>query len=277
MALVPFETLFDTDAGQTLPMPPELAMLYGKLQFPLHPDRPYVISNFVETLDGITSLNLPEHSGGVDISGNNEQDRVLMGILRAAADAVIVGAGTLRAVPRHLWTAEHIFPALATAYGAFRSLLGKAGPPLTVIVSGSGIIDASLPVFNSGRTSALIVTNREGLEQTHKHPLPPAVHVEAVPHDGKIRAREVIDAVNRVGRADTVLVEGGSHLLGDFVAEDLLDELFLTLAPQIAGQPEGKPRLGLIEGKEFAPGHPLWTRLVSVKRGESHLFLRYAF
>ena len=66
-------------------------------------------------------------------------------------------------------------------------------------------------------------------------------------------------------------------MLGDFLAEELLDELFLTLAPQIAGRGASKPRPGLVEGHRFAPEHPLWGQLLSVKRRESHLFLRYAF
>ena len=135
ITLAPLETLFDTDSGNTLTMPPELAMIYGKLQFPPHAGRTYVIGNFVETLDGVVSLNIPGHSGGSEISGNSQQDRMVMGLLRSAADAVIVGAGTLRSVPNHLWTGEHIFPPLADTYRDLRKLLGKAGLPLNV---GSG-------------------------------------------------------------------------------------------------------------------------------------------
>ncbi|WP_201360899.1 hypothetical protein [Dictyobacter formicarum] len=61
------------------------------------------------------------------------------------------------------------------------------------------------------------------------------------------------------------------------MTEQLLDELFLTLAPQIAGRDSATARPGLVEGHLFAPEHPLWGTLVSVKRGGSHLFLRYAF
>ena len=65
--------------------------------------------------------------------------------------------------------------------------------------------------------------------------------------------------------------------MGDFFAEQCLDELFLTLAPQIAGRDVHSERPGLVMGKRFAPEHPLWGTLMSVKRGASHLFLRYAF
>lgn len=65
--------------------------------------------------------------------------------------------------------------------------------------------------------------------------------------------------------------------VGDFLVDSVVDELFLTLAPQIAGRKKGSERPGLVTGKLFAPEHPLWGTLVSVKRGGSHLFLRYAF
>jgi hypothetical protein len=70
---------------------------------------------------------------------------------------------------------------------------------------------------------------------------------------------------------------GGPHLLGDFFAESCVDEQFLTLAPRVAGRDGSGERPGLVAGRVFAPGHPLWGTLVSVKRGGHHLFLRYAF
>ncbi len=74
-----------------------------------------------------------------------------------------------------------------------------------------------------------------------------------------------------------ILVEGGPRLLGDFYAERLLDEQFLTLAPQIAGREAGDGRLSLVMGKTFAPRDARWGTLVDVRRGNSHLFLRYSF
>ncbi|MBI4787063.1 MAG: dihydrofolate reductase family protein [Chloroflexi bacterium] len=276
--LAPVETLLDTDRGNTLPMPPELAMIYGKLQFPPHEGRPYVIGNFVETLDGVTSLNVPGQSGGSEISGGSQQDRMLMGLLRSASDAAIVGAGTLRAVPHHLWTGEYIFPPLAEAYRDFRKLLGKAGLPLNVIVSGSGALDPRLPVFTSGDISTLIVTNSQGLQEIHKLSLPSSsVQVESVTSSKNISARAILLAVNRIHQSELVLVEGGPRLIGYFLAEGLLDELFLTLAPQVAGRDDTHQRPALVEGTVFAPEHSLWSRLVSVKRADDHLFLRYAF
>ena len=96
----PITTLLDRqDTLERGVLPEELTILYGgDLRFPEHDDRPYVIGNFVSTLDGVVSFEIPGKSGGGDISGFNEADRFIMGLLRASADAVIVGSGTLREV-----------------------------------------------------------------------------------------------------------------------------------------------------------------------------------
>ncbi len=137
----PLETLsgYTTTAGHALPLPPALARLYGRLEFPPHPGRPYVFGNFVTSLDGVVALNSAKvGSGGGEISGFNEHDRLVMGLLRAIADAVVVGAGTLRAVPDHLWTSRVIYPPLEEAYQELRTSLGKTEPPLNVIVTATG-------------------------------------------------------------------------------------------------------------------------------------------
>ena len=110
--LDPLETLYELPQGADLPLPSALASLYGRLQFPIQPHRPYVIGNFVTSVDGVVALNDSDQSGGGEISGFNQQDRMVMGLLRAVADAVIVGAGTFRSARQHLWTAGHIYPPL---------------------------------------------------------------------------------------------------------------------------------------------------------------------
>ena len=92
-----------------------------------------------------------------------------------------------------------------------------------------------------------------------------------------IPARAILDEVCRTTPAKRILVEGGPRLLGDFYAERLVDEQFLTLAPQIAGRDPGDRRLSLVMGKAFAPRHPKWGALTDVRRGDRHLFLRYSF
>ncbi len=281
-ALKALETLYDLDLGDDLPLPAELAGLYGRLQFPAHAGRPYVIGNLATTLDGVAALDSSGHSTSREISGYNRHDRAVMGLLRAAADVIVVGAGTLRSVPGHIWTAGHIYRSLEAAYGELRRAAHKAEPPLNVLVTARGEVDPSLPVFRSDEVQVLIVTGEAGRLRLKERGLPQNVQV-AVAGGAAIEAQAILEAIGRLragrpgGNADIILVEGGPHLLGSFCAQQRLDELFLTLAPQIAGRDGGVERPGIVAGALLAPEHPLWGRLIGIKREGSHLFLRYAF
>jgi riboflavin biosynthesis pyrimidine reductase len=277
--LAPLESLFDLaiEHGDILPLPDELQTFYGQLHIPPHPGRPYVISNFVSTLDGVVELDTPGHKGGGDISGLSKPDHAVMGILRTLADAVIVGAGTFNSAPGHLWTAEHIYPPFAAAYKKFRGALGKAGPPLNVVVSAQGNVDLRQPVLQSGRVPALIITTEQGAQRLHGQPLSPSVEITTIESSGHISTRAILEAVKRARSSEIILTEGGPRLLSHFLAERCLDEQFLTLSPQVAGREDANERPGLVMGASFAPHNPRWARLLSVKRAESHLFLRYSF
>jgi riboflavin biosynthesis pyrimidine reductase len=293
-ALEPFDVLFDVAAGVAAPLPEALATLYGRLAFPSAAEagRAWVISNFVSSIDGVVAYTDPVPPGQGEISASDPHDRAAMGLLRALADAVIVGAGTLRAVPHHLWTPQYIYPPLAAEYAALRAALGKPPAPLAVIVSGSGAVDASLPVFQQADVPALLLTTPAGVARVDASALGPRAQAQAVAPAGAgdVTARAALDAtiaalaalaalVDGGARADQplILVEGGPRLLGRFAAEGLLDEQFLTIAPQLVGRDDQYHRLGLIEGQRLAPTQPRWARLVSARRAGSFLFLRYAF
>jgi len=246
----------------------------------------------VTTLDGVVSLNAKGHVSGGDISGFSAQDRMVMGLLRAIADVVIVGSGTLGADRRHVWTAAAIFPEFADEYWQLAKALGKRGAPLNVIVSGSGAIDLRLPVFASGKVPALIITTTAGAKRLHEQRASDSIEIRTIRRSASairgrasatrrstsaIPASAILDEVCRVSAGKLILVEGGPRLLGDFYAERLLDEQFLTLAPQIAGRDTGDRRLSLVMGKAFAPRDALWGTLIDARRGSSHLFLRYSF
>jgi riboflavin biosynthesis pyrimidine reductase len=64
-------------------------------------------------------------------------------------------------------------------------------------------------------------------------------------------------------------------VFGELLLARSVDELFLTLSPQIAGRSERSPRLGLVEGVGLAPTAAPWSRLQTVMRAADHLFLRY--
>jgi riboflavin biosynthesis pyrimidine reductase len=201
-----------------------------------------------------------------------------MGLLRAVADAVVIGAGTLRASsPDHRLAADYVFPPLAADYRALRAGLGKPEPPLNVVVTASGEIDLARPLFQAGGVRSLIVTTAGGARRLCNRELPPSVQIVTAAKTAPLPARTVLDAVCRAQPTDLVLIEAGPRLMGDFFAERLLDELFLTLAPQVAGRDAMLSRPGLVAGQRFAPDDPRWGKLVGVKQGGDHLFLRYAF
>jgi riboflavin biosynthesis pyrimidine reductase len=274
----PLRTLLESTGGRAAPVPPRLARLYGTFRMPApRAGFPHVFSNFVSTLDGVVSLQVKGHSGGGDISGFSAQDRMVMGLLRAVADTVIVGSGTLAADPEHVWIPAAICPELKNDYARLEAAMGKRCAALNVIVSAMGSVDLRLPVFASGKAPAIIITTPRGAKQLLKRRVPDSVQIRAVRQVGSISAAHILEEVHRVVPAKRILVEGGPRLLGQFYGERLLDEQFLSLAPQLSGRQMGDGRLSLVMGKTFAPGHPLWGRLTDARLGSRLLFLRYRF
>jgi riboflavin biosynthesis pyrimidine reductase len=263
MALAPFEVLYEANMpGYKLPA--DLHHLYGRLGF----TTPVVYSNFVASLDGVISLGSRPSAGSV-ISGKCPADRFLMGLLRACADAVVIGAGTLRATPGHLWTPNHVYPDLATEFTSLRSALGRATEPRLVVVTATGDIDASHPALVKG---AIVMTTADGQKAIGDR-LPPTCEVVAM---GKGKSLDVGKAIGelRIRGLQVLLTEGGPHLIGELIEGGLLDEAFLTISPVIAGRKDEK-RLGMVEGVELLPKHGAWSRLLSARRHGDYLFLRY--
>lgn len=276
--IAPLQTLSEARRGRGLPLPPTLARLYGRLQLPLPRSGFLVLSNFVSTLDGVVSLQVKGHSGGGDISGFDAQDRMVMGLLRAAVDAVIVGSGTLAADPEHVWTPEAICPELAGEYRRLEAAMGKRAPALNVIVSAAGAVDLRLPVFASGKVPAMIITTARGAKRLLKRKVPDSVHLHAVRRRGmEIAPAVILDEVARSIGGRRILVEGGPRLLGTFYQDRLVDEQFLSLAPQLSGRQAGDARMSLVMGRLFAPRDPLWGRFTDVRIGRRLLFLRCSF
>ena len=271
-------TLLETAQGRALPLPPKLSRLYGAFRLPRPRSGFYVYSNFVSTLDGVVSLQVKGHSGGGDISGFSAQDRMVMGLLRAAADAVIVGSGTLAADPEHVWTPEAICPELKDQYRRLEAAMRKRSAALNVIVSAAGTVDLRLPVFASGKVPAMIITTARGARQLLKRRIPDSVRIHAIRRRaGEIPADEILDVVGRVIAGKRILVEGGPRLLATFYKQRLLDEQFLSLAPQLSGREFGDGRMSLVMGRMFAPSDPLWGKLLDARAGRRLLFLRYSF
>ncbi len=288
-------------------LPEDLRARYGgDLSFPPAPEqRPYCIANFVSTLDGVVSFNLPGQSGGDQISHANEEDRFTMGLLRASVDAILVGPGTLLATgPEGAWLPESVYPAAKESYKKYRTeVLQKPEYPLVVIVTGSGELDLASAVFHTPQTRVLILTTEQGkekLSQSGSQALA-SVEVKALPASGKgVAPSAIFTWLRHQAGVELLLHEAGPTLFGQFLAAELpadeipaaefpaagypavgfpaagyIDELFLTVAPQIAGRSPEHPRPGLVEKTQFSPATAPWWKLISVRNAADYLFLRY--
>src|SRR5262245_59577773 len=166
MRMEPVRTVVDRDPPTKPILPVALRELYdGDLHFPTSPARrPYVIANFVSTLDGVVTYGIQGHSGGSTISGSDTADHFIMGLLRASVDAVMVGSRTLHEVsPKHLWIASFIYPEAKAFYADYRATaLLKPHNPLVVIVSGSGKLDLERAIFRTPDVRTLVITTPAG-------------------------------------------------------------------------------------------------------------------
>jgi riboflavin biosynthesis pyrimidine reductase len=248
-------------------LPPALTALYGgDLGFA----EPVVYGNFVASLDGVVALGPEYPSSGSAISGREAADRFVMGLLRACADAVVIGAGTLRASPHHLWTPQYVYPAATADFAELRHRRHRAPDPELVVVTASGDLPTEHPALQAG--GAVIITTAAGARNL---PGRLAATSAVLPAGGgpRLPLSTVIDAVRARGHG-MVLTEGGPHLIGQLIDARLLDELFLTAAPVLAGR-ANTIRPGLIAGLELLPARRQTADLVSARRRESYLFLRY--
>lgn len=272
----PLEPLYSA-APSGYPLPQTVARLHGGgFGF----DRPDVLySNFVASLDGVVALGDGRHAGSV-ISGKDPADRFLMALLRACAGTVLIGAGTLRATPGHLWTAEHLVPDLAAEWRLLRERLELPPTPRLALVSGSGALDLAHPALAAGAT---VLTTAEGAARLAGAGEAPLEVIE-VGAGGRVDVRAALAALRGGGPPLPILTEGGPTLMGELLREALLDEMFLTLSPVVAGRlgPPGsalatvESRPGFVEGVELLPEIAARWTLLSIHRHADLLFLRYS-
>lgn len=267
-------TLFDAEESPALPLPPWIIDRYGgPLGFRPPRGRPLVFSNFVTTLDGVVSYDIPGQAHAGVISGGSDADRFLLGLLRACADAVVVGAGTLRAEPDGQWTPEFAYPAAGMHFAALRKAMGKPAQPAVFFVSASGDLDPRAPAFRA-RQSVVVLTTRRGARRLGRGL--PKVQVQVLAAD-RPTGGDIVRAVARVRDCRLILTEGGPRLLGQLLSDGAIDQMFQTIAPQIAGRSRRHRRLALVEKAAFTPEKAPWGRLLSLKRSDDDfLFLRFA-
>jgi riboflavin biosynthesis pyrimidine reductase len=265
-ALEPLEVAFERGGLPAFALPGSLAGLYGgTLGF----SRPAVFANFVSTIDGVVAL--PDVSGGSSamLGGATRADRFVMALLRACAGSLLVGASTFRGARVAGWTAERFWPTEAASFGELRRSLGLGATPELAVLTRSGELDVSHPALEEG---ALVLTTQAGAGRLQGR-LPGAATL-AVLGQRHVTGRAAIAYLRGRGH-DLILTEGGPTLLGTLVADGIVDELFLTISPLLAGRDEdGRP--GLIDGIELLPGRMTRSQLLGVRRSDDYLFLRYA-
>lgn len=276
--LEPFTLLFDDDVKDNTTLPEALRAVYGgDWHVPETSERPHIYSNFALSRDGRVSFNVPGHLGGDDVSGFNAHDRWLMALLRARADAVVVGDNTLRLEPEHLWTCEYIYPEAHQPFRELRKVERRKPCPLQVFLSFDGVFDADAAVFCQPDLDVLIATTARGVEAASGLDCAANVSVLELGQDS-VDLRRLCAILTTDFGVNTLLCEGGPRVYGGFVSARLLDDEFLTLCPTVIGNPglEGdtKPRPGLIEGAAFSPDAPPKSVPTSLRRAGEHLFLK---
>ena len=245
-------------------LPETLRALYGgNIGF----EGPRLFANFVETMDGVVAIPELEKSNAL-VADESDDDRFVMGLLRACADAVLVGAGTLLASPKGTWRPEKVYPRAAEGFAELRERWGMAERPAVAIVSTGASLDPNHPVLQD----AVLLTTAAGAE-AFGDVLPDVVAV----NDGDWVDLRAAVAVLRERGHERVLSEAGPHVFGSLLVDDLVDELFLTVSPVLAGRVVDARRFALVEGVELLPGVRRAPGLASVRRGDNHVFLRYLF
>ena len=259
-----FQPLFEVPGLPRFDLPEAIERAYG--MFGLAPQLVY--GNFVSSLDGIVAIPGVERSSAL-ISGGEPADRFVMALLRAAADVVVIGAGTFRA-HEGPWTAENAYPEAAQSLVELRTKIGLSERPTLVVVTASG--DLGGP--RSKLRDVIVFTTSEGIDRIGEDAAAAAAVVE-LGATGPIPLGEVVGWLFDHGYR-RLLTEGGPQLMGEALKSRIVDELFLTISPAMVGGGDDPPRPTLAAGVDLLSDAATSARLVSLHRKDSYLFLRYS-
>jgi len=213
-------------------------------------DRPFVAMNFVVTVDGRATI------GGVSGPIGSETDTAMLAGLRTRFDALMIGAGTMRAE-------RYGPPVPSEEKRELRERLGLRPEPLMVIVSGRLDLPWDAPLFADGSGSVLVFTSSDS------EPPETATPLRVVRHEGgAVDIGEALRVLREEHGVRALLSEGGPRIHAEMQGADLVDELFLTTSPKLSGG--AAPRI--VEG-ELAEVMPLELAWLLEEDGE--LFARY--
>lgn len=233
-------------------------MIYQDLTFPTIKGRPFFYTNFVQTIDG-----------KVQVAGDpkaywplgSKTDYQTLVVLRAHADALVHGKNTAVAFP--------ILKNLAKSdFKKFRKQFKKPASFVYVVVSAHPD-DKLIDALSKGPKWCKVI-----LATTQSAKVPRVKNVEVVRAGEKEIDLKKLSGWFYKNKLNHVLVEGGPHLLGSFLKEGLIDEVFTTIAPKIWGNEDGKA-LTMVEGVLFRPEDVKKFKLISVKKKGDEVYLRY--
>lgn len=226
--------------------------LYADLGFPEPSARPFLYLNMVATADGAAHLEgRTRGMGGV-------ADRVAFRRLREHCDVVLVGAGTVRAE-------GYGPPRLDPEAQERRRRRGLAPVPRLAVVSARLHLDPSLKLFADPRNRPVLVTT-EDAAPLRRRALEAVA--EVVPFGrGSVDLPRALRWLYESG-VRRVLCEGGPSLNAHLLAAGLVDELFLTVAPLVAGGAAGRIVAGPVGG-------PLQLALRELREYGGELLARY--
>ena len=272
-----FQVLFDHGERSEL-LDPAMAM-YGKLGFPAPPEeRPWIYSNFVQTLDGILSLGGDE-AGGADISELPE-DRWLMDLLRAHADAVILGMGTLRE-ERRMRRPRPRGPVFRIMDPGMQQLRAKLRPrrERNILVSAKAEFQMSdYAVFDGEHVDVTVLTTHEGAKRLIAQPVSPAVDIVAVDEliGGGLNLADAVAILHERYGIRYLLCEGGPMLYSAMLVAGLIDEMFVTVSPIEVGQWSLQgPRPTLLPDVGFSKQDAARWKWLSCRKVGDHQFHRF--
>ncbi len=286
--LRPFDVLFDH--AEPSPLADEAYAPYGNFGFPPSPaGRPWVYSNFVQSLDGITTL-LGKHASGGEISQSRE-DRWLMDLLRAHADGILTGMNTLLEEQRSRGPQSRgiVFQVADAKLRQLRQRLGK-GRERNIFVTRATDLDLSrYKVFDGDAVDSAVVTSPAGAARLRSQGGHSQVAIIAAGEGESFDLPLAIRKLRKELGVEYLLCEGGPTLYGSLARADLIDEKFMTVSPVEVGQvvPPEQERLPaeqnvspllrptVFGGPGFLRDHITHWSWLSSRKADDHVFNRY--
>ena len=281
-----FDVLFDNGEVPAIEHPAYAR--YGKLGFPEPPaGRPWIYSNFVQTLDGIASLR-GKYASGFHIS-QSEDDRWLMDLLRAHADGILMGIGTLVEETEMASSRGPVFRIMDDQCRDLRRVLGRGRERNIFVTSGRTIDLSAYRVFDGEHVEPIVMTTRDGEEKLRKSNPDLKARVIVAGDSMLVDLPLAMRRLREELGVRWLLCEGGPTLYGHMTRAGLMDEKFVTVSPVEVGlriPPDQEPstseaahppvyRPTVFDAPGFTKDNAPWWRWMSCRKAGDHQFSRY--